>query len=262
MPHPPLKEARPRRPGRPRLDESEGAEVRERLIDAATELAVECGFEACGLREIAARAEVSAGMIAYYFGDREGLHEAMFERAFERVTDQVRALLEPGLESQAPPRSESRASPGAQRESGSLAPPRRAAGDRLDELIRIHVRALASDPWLPKLIARDILSAGDSGMRARAAERLRRGPVPIIVRWIEEEQACGRLRADLDPRWLSISIASLAVFPFLALPIVGDGLGVELDEEGLLRLIEHNRELLDHGVRAGTDRSADRGQGR
>ena len=50
---------------------------------AATELAVERGFEASGLREIAARAEVSPGMIAYYFGDRSGLHEAIFERAFD-----------------------------------------------------------------------------------------------------------------------------------------------------------------------------------
>jgi hypothetical protein len=132
------------------------------------------------------------------------------------------------------------------------------AGDRLDELIRIHARALDADPWLPKLIARDILFAGDTGMRERAAERLRRGPVPIIVRWIEEEQAKGRLRADLDARWLAISIASLTVFPFLALPIVGDGLGLELDEAGVLRLIEHNRLLLDQGVRADPGPSADR----
>ena len=262
MPSPPTKEARLRRPGRPRLEQSEGAEVRERLIDAATALAVECGFDACGLREIAARAEVSAGMIAYYFGDREGLHEAMFERAFERVTEQVRALLEPDLElgpdEPEPEPEEPEAAPEAASAPASLP----AAGDRLDELIRIHARALAADPWLPKLIARDILSAGDTGMRERAAERLRRGPVPIIVRWIEEEQASGRLRSDLDARWLAISIASLTVFPFLALPIVGDRLGIELDEVGVLRLIEHNRQLLDRGVRADPDPSTDREQRR
>jgi len=254
-PSPSPREARLRRPGRPRLEESEGAEVRERLIDAATALAVECGFDACGLREIAARAEVSPGMIAYYFGDREGLHEAMFERAFERVTEQVRALLESEPESEPEPGSDPRPDePDAAPEA--VGPP--IVGDRLDELIRIHARALAADPWLPKLIARDILSAGDTGMRERAAERLRRGPVPIIVRWIEEEQASGRLRSDLDARWLAISIASLTVFPFLALPIVGDGLGIELDDEGLLRLIEHNRQLLDRGVRAAPIPSADR----
>jgi len=152
MPSPPTKEARLRRPGRPRLEESEGAEVRERLIDAATALAVECGFDTCGLREIAARAEVSPGMIAYYFGDRDGLHEAMFERAFDRVTAQVRALLEPSqpeceLESESEPAARSEAS-GASGAAPDAAGPS-VAGDRLDELIRIHARTLAADPWLP-----------------------------------------------------------------------------------------------------------------
>lgn len=239
----------PRRPGRPRLDESEGPEVRERLIEAAITLAVERGFDASGLREIAARAEVSPGMIAYYFGDRDGLHEAMFQHAFDRVTAQVRALLErPGVE--ASDVGMSGVARGRGRGEGE-------ASDRLDELIRIHVQALASDPWLPKLIARDILSAGDSLMRERAAERLRRGPVPLIVRWIEEEQARGVLRADLDPSWLAISIASLSVFPFLAMPLVGDGLGIELDAAGILRLIEHNQELLSRGARVALAGSAE-----
>ncbi|MHA7836366.1 MAG: TetR/AcrR family transcriptional regulator [bacterium] len=222
-----------RRPGRPRLDEKDGLAVRERLIEAATTLAVEQGFEACGLREIAARAEVSPGMIAYYFGDREGLHEAMFQRAFERVTEQVRSLLE-------------------QQTSGRHEDE---THDRLDELIRIHVMSLAADPWLPKLIARDVLSADDSPLRVRAAERLRSGPVPIIVRWIEEEQARGLLRSDLDPRLMAISIASLAVFPFLAIPLVGSRLGLELDDTGVLGLIEHNRKVLSQGIRALTEES-------
>ena len=78
-----------RRPGRPRQDDPRAAEVRERLLDAATELTLEHGFDNCGLREIAARAEVSSGMIAYYFGDRRGLYDAMFTRALERVGAQV-----------------------------------------------------------------------------------------------------------------------------------------------------------------------------
>ena len=86
----------PRGPGRPRHEDGcdKTGEVRERLLDAATELAVEQGFEACGLREIAARAVVSSGMISYYFGDRQGLYEAMFRRAFDRVGERVQALIE------------------------------------------------------------------------------------------------------------------------------------------------------------------------
>ena len=83
--------------------------MRERLLDAATELAIAQGFDACGLREIAARAEVSPAMVAYYFGDRQGLYEAMFQRIFDRITEQARAVFtnlaptaEAGREGEAP----------------------------------------------------------------------------------------------------------------------------------------------------------------
>ena len=124
MTRPSLKSAPPRRPGRPRQDGPRAAEVRLQLLDAATELAIEQGFDACGLREIAARAGVSPGMIAYYFGDRRGLYEAMFRRAIDRVRAQVEALL-------------------AEQENNG--------DDRLDEIVRIHVTAMAAE-WVAILL--------------------------------------------------------------------------------------------------------------
>lgn len=213
-----------RRPGRPRLDEEAGEEgVRERLIQAATELAIEQGFDASGLREIAARAEVSPGMVAYYFGDRRGLYEAMFQSAFERISAQVAALLDD---------------------------PERRDEDRLDELLRLHVGAITSDPWLPRLLIREVLGAGDSPMRARFRESVGGGPLPLVIRWLEEEQTRGVLRADFDPRLLALSLASLAAFPFLMLPVIGEEIGLSLDESFPDRLIRHNQKLLGHGLRA------------
>jgi TetR/AcrR family transcriptional regulator len=219
--------ARPRRPGRPRQDDPRAAEVRRQLLDAATELALEHGFEACGLREIAARAGVSAGMIAYYFGDRRGLYEAMFQRAFERVHAQVEALF-------------------AAEEGG---------GDRLDELVRIQVAALAADPWLPQLIIREVLAAADPDVHERFARRVGDGPLLRMIRWLEEEQARGVLRADLDPKLTAITLASLTAFPFLMLPILGERIGVKLDAAFPARLIEHNQRLLTHGIRARAEAS-------
>lgn len=212
----------PRRPGRPRREVDAG-QVRERLLDAATELAVEQGFEAIGLRQIAARAAVSSGMIAYYFGDRQGLYEAMFQRAFDRVGEQVRMLME-------------------DRE--------RSHRDRLDEFVRIQVEAIAADPWLPQLIVREVLARAESPSRTHFAKRVGGGPLMLMVRWLEEEQQRGVLRSDFDPRMMAMTIASLSVFPFLMLPIVGEEIGLDLDETFPGRLIEHNQKLLAHGLRA------------
>ena len=50
-----------------------------------------------------------------------------------------------------------------------------------------------------------------------------------------------------------MTMASLAGFPFLILPLVGERIGLELDDEFPTRLIEHNRKLLDFGLRAQTE---------
>jgi TetR/AcrR family transcriptional regulator len=220
----------PRGPGRPRHEDGcdKTGEVRERLLDAATELAVEQGFEACGLREIAARAVVSSGMISYYFGDRQGLYEAMFRRAFDRVGERVQALIED---------------------------PERSGGDRLDELVRIQVEAIAADPWLPQLIVREVLAHADSPSRDHFAKNVGGGPLMLMVRWLEEEQERGVLRPDFDPRMMAMTLASLSAFPFLMLPLVGEEIGIELDESFPARLIEHNQKFITHGLRAHSEKT-------
>ena len=220
----------PRGPGRPRLEDKtdKAGQVRERLLDAATELAVERGFEASGLREIAARAAVSSGMISYYFGDRQGLYEAMFRRAFDRVGQRVEALIQD---------------------------PKRSGDDRLDELVRIQVEAIAADPWLPQLIMREVLARGESPSREHFAKSVGGGPLVLMVRWLEEEQERGVLRSDFDPRMIAMTLASLSAFPFLMLPIVGEEIGLELDESFPARLIEHNQKFLAHGLRAQSEKA-------
>ena len=212
-----------RGPGRPRQSGDEGGDVRERLLDAATELAVERGFDASGLREIAARAEVSPGMIAYYFGDRSGLHEAIFARAFDRIAARVRALLSDSA---------------------------RTGEDRLSELVRLHVETFAADPWLPRLLMREVLFHEDSPMTEFVARAVGEGPLEMMVTWLAEEQAQHGIRDDLDPRMLAITIASLASFPFLMLPIIGDHIGVAFDDDFPDRLIEHNQKFLTQALRA------------
>ena len=212
-----------RGPGRPRHSEGEGGDVRERLLDAAIELAVEHGFEASGLREIAAHAEVSPGMIAYYFGDREGLYEAMFRRVFDRISAQVQTLLDD---------------------------PERTAVDRIDEMVRIQVSAIAADPWLPRLIMREVLSRGESRMTEFVGDVVAKGPLIRMVEWLEEEQAKHVIRDDFDPRMLAMTIAGLTSFPFLMLPVVGPHLGLQLDAGFPDRLTEHNQKFISYALRA------------
>lgn len=55
----------------------ENTEKRQRLLDTALKLFAERGFAAVGMREIAAAADVSLGLIRIHFGSKDGLREEL-----------------------------------------------------------------------------------------------------------------------------------------------------------------------------------------
>jgi len=58
---------------------SDGAEARNRLLDAALALFAEQGFAKTSTREIALAAQANIASISYYFGDKAGLYRAVFQ---------------------------------------------------------------------------------------------------------------------------------------------------------------------------------------
>jgi len=208
-----------RRPGRPARadDDASHAEVRERLLVAATELAVERGIDGAGIREIADRAGVSSGMISYYFGDRQGLHEAMSLRAFEQLSQ----AFEKAVAEQSPDTN------------------------ALDTLIHVHAAALSANPWLPRLVARDILEGGGGLFNELGAQ-----PLQLMQKAIQAAIERGELRSDIDPVMCVLTIASTGAFPYLVAPMLVQHLGIELDDDFRDRLIAHNVDLITNGLRA------------
>lgn len=71
------------------LEEARRTQLVEVTIDSLAEL----GFVGTTLAQIAGRAGVSPGLVAHYFGDKDGLLEAAFRSLARRVGAQVRARL-------------------------------------------------------------------------------------------------------------------------------------------------------------------------
>ena len=213
------KKAAVRRVGRPRA--GEGAEdLRRRLVEVARGLFARRGFGEVGIREIARAAGVTPGMISYYFGDKQGLYEAMLASVFEDLIARVRDL---GVHPT---------------QDGPL-----------ESLIRLYVSTLAAQPWLPALLLREVLT-GDSEMRARFVRRFASRVAEILPTLVRAEVAAGRLREDLDPELAVLSLIGMSIFPFLGAPIAGPVFGYELGPEFTERLIAHTQKLFLNGVRA------------
>jgi len=80
-------------PGRGAAVERLEEDRRDQLIEVAIDCLAELGFVGSTLAQIAGRAGVSAGLIAHYFDDKDGLLEAAFRRLSRRVHANVRAKL-------------------------------------------------------------------------------------------------------------------------------------------------------------------------
>ncbi len=211
-----------RRPGRPARTQA-GAprdEVRGRLLRVAQELFAERGYAAVSVRALALAAHVSPAMIAYYFGDKSGLLDAVVEDVFERLLAQLRELADSAPD----------------------------AEDTPERLIRLYAETFGREPWLPSFLVREVLG-GDAKRRARFVERFPRRLLPVVLPLLQREAGRGHLRADLDPMLSVLSVLGMCAFPFLVQPLLGPVLGYQLDESFRKRLADHTTRLFIDGAR-------------
>src|SRR3984957_7404105 len=66
---------------------------RRQLVEVTIDSLAELGYVGTTLAQIAIRAGVSTGLVAHYFGDKDGLLDAAFRSLARRVSDHVRARL-------------------------------------------------------------------------------------------------------------------------------------------------------------------------
>lgn len=213
--------ARRRRPGRP-----EGAAHREAvradLLRAARELFAKRDFTAASVREIAAAARVNPAMIHYHFGDKEGLYRAMLQETIGPVLQKVQELMDRG---------------GRQSQMS--------IHDALEALMTM----LAREPWVARLIVREVLAEEGPFREVFIREFASKGGgrLPALL---EREIASGRVRKDFDPTLGALSFMSLALFPFIALPIAEKVFRIKMNETFVARLIEHTEQLFYQGATA------------
>ena len=83
---------RPRGRGRPRGRTAEGEATRQRLYEVAIDLIGERGYEAATLRDVAARAGVSPGLLYRYFPSKRAVVLALYDALSESFARQAAEL--------------------------------------------------------------------------------------------------------------------------------------------------------------------------
>lgn len=137
------------------------SDARTRLVEAATALFVRKGFSGVSIREIADQAAANSALIAYYFGDKEGLFREVFLAAaapinaermarFERLEAAPRLELEALVEAWVAPLFEG-VSPGGEIPVAALSLSLHSDYGKLSERVIVEVYDRMNDRFLALL---------------------------------------------------------------------------------------------------------------
>jgi TetR/AcrR family transcriptional regulator len=211
-----MKNSRPakkrRRPGRPRR--TAPAEGRAALLSAARELFLRHGYRAVSARQIALRAGVDPALLVYHFKSKYGLYREVLNAALKPIIDKL--------------------------ESASHPPS--VAG-----LVETYMGVLAENPWIAGLIVREVL-ADTGSYRQQFIQDFPVRMVPQVMAVAEQGIARGKLRPDLDPRYVVVTCMSLAILPSLAAPVMERALGLRMQGKDRDALIQHTTAVLMRGL--------------
>ena len=191
------------------------------MLDAAIGCYVQRGIADTSLRDISHQAGVTPALLHYYFGDAEGLRDAVVTERVLPVFGEVRAVVT-GM-------------------------PEASLRESLQALVDCLCDLVARHPWLPPLWIREVVSEG-GGLRELLTTRLMPELALLLSARFASEQAAGRLNPGLEPRLLMVSLVGLTLLPAAGMPIwrqlfaAGD-LGVDAIRTHALALLERGLEL-------------------
>ncbi|MEH0759181.1 TetR/AcrR family transcriptional regulator [Vibrio sp. 16] len=202
-----------RKVGRP----SEKTQARESLITQSRELFTVMPYEKVSTRLIAQRAGVNVAMIRYYFGSKEGLFEAMLRETMAPMQEQMAKLIANGSQA------------------------------NFLDIMRTYYREMIKVPQFPRLVMQ-VMNMSPSETQRKLLEKVFMDVTqPMQHLMFEKMTGGGILKPSADPKLCKVSYISLMVFPFIAPPAMLAIHGIELNQEFLDKLLEHNIEMMKFG---------------
>lgn len=194
--------------------------AKAKILEAAESLFAERGFAGTAIRDIAARAGVNGAMVHYYFGNKEGLYQAVLGTVGSTISDAF---------------AEIASGQGSTRE-------------RLTRLVEAYASYVLSHPHFARILYREMLASGDQ------LKQMARKYATANYTMLRDAIAEGVRRGELRPLDVDLAPVSLlgmvAVFQFLR-PIVSTVLGKKnYDEQFIKRIAQHTVDLFLSGAQA------------
>lgn len=163
--------------------ESQTKPRKEEILDVATRLFAERGYEGTSMNDVAERVGMRKASLFYHFATKDSLYEAVLDRLVASMQSQLEAIYA---------------------NSGTFA-------ERLDEVTDTLVGALGSHPYAARLLLREAMDWGPV-IRGKLLER-----ITLVLEagaaWVRAGQEAG-VFVDGDPKQMVLSALAMHFLPF------------------------------------------------
>ncbi|WP_237363040.1 TetR/AcrR family transcriptional regulator [Vibrio marisflavi] len=206
-------QAEKRKAGRPNVE----LNAREKLVQSSRDLFTVLSYSKVSTRLIAKKAGVNSSMIRYYFGNKEGLFETMVRETLEPLRVKMYGLVEQSSHSS------------------------------LVEVIRTYYKEMIKVPLFPRLMVQTMLLPPSDIQYQIMRSVFNEFSEPMRDVVFDKLIDSGVIKEGLNPVLCRLSYMSLMVFPFITPPSIYALNNMELTEEFLMELFEHNIEIMKNG---------------
>ncbi|MCJ8272352.1 MAG: TetR/AcrR family transcriptional regulator [Psychrosphaera sp.] len=166
-------------------------------------------------RKLAQKAGVNAGLIRYYFINKEGLYKAMIGEMLSGIAKDISKLAQ-------------------QQQIESIEP-----------VLRSHAKIMQQYPEFPMLMFKELMGEGLCfNFIVEASNRIIN---PMFDQAISQLVEKGKLRPTIDHTLLRVTVLSVMFHPWLLRKAAPGVDGFELNESMVEKLIKHHTQSIEYG---------------
>jgi TetR/AcrR family transcriptional regulator len=174
---------------------------KEKILNAARSAFIRNGSSGARMQEIADEAGINKALLHYYFKNKEGLFELVFNDAFSEFIPKIHSIFS-----------------GA----GSVM-------EKIERYVETHLELLISKPDLPLFVLNEMQRDPERFFSGILSKMPGTPPFELFLKQIENEMKDGKIRT-MNPRDLWMNVMSMTVFPFIGEPMLKKFLVVNTEE--------------------------------
>lgn len=178
---------------------------KEKILNAARRVFIRNGSRGARMQEIADEAGINKALLHYYFKNKEGLFELVFNDAFSEFIPKIYSIFSG---------------------DGSVM-------EKIERYVETHLDLLIKKPDLPMFVLNEMQRDPERFFSGILNKMPGAPPFEFFLKQIEEEMKDGKIRT-MNPRDLWMNVMSMTVFPFIGEPMLKKFLIINSEEYRIL----------------------------